>query len=478
MKKKFSIWLNIITICFCFAAIAIGVYAATNASLTVSGQIGFTAHNCKVNVTGYIYGHAQGTTPDEMKNGYPTLSPDEGGTPVYLTANNAPQEVTGQNNIISLGENRYFSDLNDNADGKPTDIYVVLQISNASTNYHVQATVDTTSLEFGKIKITPETTTAVLNKSGAAVQFKFKIELLAEEDGSYAEITGTLKSVSINMTFDRADNIIDHDIVQPVISSSYENFWLSQNDDGKTYTASLNIYNEDPFFYNLEEYFIPSRVKFNNVEYYITVVDFMDYNGAFYECNNVYICSGIQEVKNLYVDNIDNLHISKNLKKLTNCNFDSSTLDDKNNIYFGKDTIDLTIENCTFEGCDNVISIGENSNISFAEVVSFLSDTEINIGEGSNVSFDEGVTFSAPSTINILYQNVNVEFNGTEFSYSESGIFINLTTPPTGISFINCSFASETDLGIYVPTGYENVYKSASNFASVADYIKGYDFSA
>ena len=62
MKKKFGLWLNIVTICLCVCAIAIGVYAATTASVTVSGQIGFNAHNCKVNASGYVYGHAKDDT--------------------------------------------------------------------------------------------------------------------------------------------------------------------------------------------------------------------------------------------------------------------------------------------------------------------------------------------------------------------------------------------------------------------------------
>ena len=62
MKKKFSLWFNIVTIYLCMCAIVIGVYAVSTATLTLSGQIGFTAHGCKVNVTGYIYGHG-------MKNG-------------------------------------------------------------------------------------------------------------------------------------------------------------------------------------------------------------------------------------------------------------------------------------------------------------------------------------------------------------------------------------------------------------------------
>ncbi|MBE7082629.1 MAG: hypothetical protein E7378_03035 [Clostridiales bacterium] len=54
MKKKFSLLLNIATICLCVCAIAIGVWSAKSAQLAVSGNIGFTAHNCDVVATTYI----------------------------------------------------------------------------------------------------------------------------------------------------------------------------------------------------------------------------------------------------------------------------------------------------------------------------------------------------------------------------------------------------------------------------------------
>lgn len=56
MKKKFRLWLNIVTICLCMCAIMVGVYAATNAGLTVQGQIGFTAHGVEMTITGELSG--------------------------------------------------------------------------------------------------------------------------------------------------------------------------------------------------------------------------------------------------------------------------------------------------------------------------------------------------------------------------------------------------------------------------------------
>ncbi|MBE7075185.1 MAG: leucine-rich repeat domain-containing protein [Clostridiales bacterium] len=60
MKKKFGLWLNLLTICLCVCALAIGVYAAKQASLTATGTIGFKAHDCEVEVSMTKMGYSLG----------------------------------------------------------------------------------------------------------------------------------------------------------------------------------------------------------------------------------------------------------------------------------------------------------------------------------------------------------------------------------------------------------------------------------
>ena len=54
MKRKLSLFVNIATLVLCVSAIAIGVYSAKTASLNVSGTVGFTAHNCEIELNGSI----------------------------------------------------------------------------------------------------------------------------------------------------------------------------------------------------------------------------------------------------------------------------------------------------------------------------------------------------------------------------------------------------------------------------------------
>ncbi|MBE7082123.1 MAG: leucine-rich repeat domain-containing protein [Clostridiales bacterium] len=67
MKKKFSLLLNIATICLCVCAIAIGVWSAKSAQMAVSGNIGFTAHNCDVVATTYIQNAIRKDANDEWE---------------------------------------------------------------------------------------------------------------------------------------------------------------------------------------------------------------------------------------------------------------------------------------------------------------------------------------------------------------------------------------------------------------------------
>ena len=103
MKSKFRFWLNIITICFCVCAVAVGVYSATTAQVTASGKIGFTAHGCKVEVGGNIYGHGVKDGADHQ-DGLPVPS----NTPVpFATATLDGTVAYGVTGDFNIG-NRYL----------------------------------------------------------------------------------------------------------------------------------------------------------------------------------------------------------------------------------------------------------------------------------------------------------------------------------------------------------------------------------
>lgn len=115
MKKKFSLWLNIATICLCICAIAIGVYAAQQATLKVSGTIGFTAHNINYTATAVVKNYL--TDPD-IESSFVSES-----TPITIDQSDTEITLpTGTNNGI------YFSDFN----GIVKDMVIELSITNES----------------------------------------------------------------------------------------------------------------------------------------------------------------------------------------------------------------------------------------------------------------------------------------------------------------------------------------------------------
>ena len=141
MKHKFNLWLNIATICLCLCAIAVGVYSATASTVTASGKVAFTAHNCKVEITGYIFGHAQGNLDD----GLPVAEEDA----EPLTQNNNPITIEGgvstsAQSTLSIGDNRWFTDMS-SENGKPANIVIGINTKNVST-YDIKAYVDLTML--------------------------------------------------------------------------------------------------------------------------------------------------------------------------------------------------------------------------------------------------------------------------------------------------------------------------------------------
>ncbi|MBE7074853.1 MAG: hypothetical protein E7376_02615 [Clostridiales bacterium] len=58
MKKNIKLLINIAAICLCVCAMAIGVYAAKQASLSTKGTITFTAVGCDLEITGTLSGYA------------------------------------------------------------------------------------------------------------------------------------------------------------------------------------------------------------------------------------------------------------------------------------------------------------------------------------------------------------------------------------------------------------------------------------
>ena len=123
MKKKYSWLINLAIICLCIFTIAVGVYAANTAKLTISGNIGFYAHNCKVSVSGYIYGHGMKDGIDHADGlpvGKDNPTPLNNGKAINIEGGVS----TAEQSKFDLGA-RYFTDMQSET-GKPENIVVII----------------------------------------------------------------------------------------------------------------------------------------------------------------------------------------------------------------------------------------------------------------------------------------------------------------------------------------------------------------
>ena len=243
-KRKFSMLLNIAVLCLCVCAIAIGVYSAKNASLNVSGTVGFTAHNVKAKVEAWISGFA--TTADGAPvTGKEQITADGG---LMLDGKDASFNL-GATEGSSDTATRYFSDLG--TSGNPEDIVVEIKITSMTTAFNVLANVDfanskaTTDVLKDIIKVNCDRSAAVLGTTAGTTEatFTFTISLLPNDDGSYGDASLSSPSASniqIMMNLEKTD------LKQTQIKSdavAVKEFTTAEKEAIKTGLGDLEIFN-------------------------------------------------------------------------------------------------------------------------------------------------------------------------------------------------------------------------------------------
>lgn len=199
--------LNIAVLCLCVCAIAIGVYSAKNASLNVTGTIGFTAHNCNVDISGYIYGHS--TT----KDGTPIAKPTQDSEKVYLkngttdVTETSPLKITGNSGALTFGD-VFFSDMGETGDLE--QVRIVLTITNQSS-YEVLVDADVTVPESAKCDFVCDNALQVLYTTNEGTKSKTAtltfILFPKITNGKYTEIP-TVENVSLSVKFSKLNTQI------------------------------------------------------------------------------------------------------------------------------------------------------------------------------------------------------------------------------------------------------------------------------
>ena len=175
-KRRFSILLNIATLCLCIAAVAIGVYSVKNAQLTITGTISFVS-NSSADVVCKIWG---------IKNSDGVVSTET--TPFYLSADGISQDsanirVKKDYPNLSFGDLSFAYDENDNVipinfsfqitNISNEDLAVDLNFDNFIFN-NIQKTMNTDYLQI----IRPKNSTAASDDSvigSATISFSLNV---------------------------------------------------------------------------------------------------------------------------------------------------------------------------------------------------------------------------------------------------------------------------------------------------------------
>ena len=200
MKRKFSIFLNVVLFVACVCSLAFGVYSAKTAKLNVSGNVGFTAHNCKVDVYGYIYGHS--TAPNEEPKGQEDADKLKKSDSSEVTSTN-PLLINGTTEELSFGT-VYFSDL-DNVTTRPNDIIIVLTITNVSEYFPVLLE-DTSVGAYSNYSVVCSNPLHVLytDETDKTTTLTYTLSAVQNAEGNYDNIT-TPVSISIGIYFSKID---------------------------------------------------------------------------------------------------------------------------------------------------------------------------------------------------------------------------------------------------------------------------------
>ena len=186
-KRKFNFIIDIAVLCLCVAAIAIGVYSAKQATLNVSGTIGFNAHDCEVAVSGVMNAYTQnanGTNDAVVK--YFNKTEAEGGEANIVKG-------TGSTNTWDIGS-VCFDDLNVDKYHYVNDISFTFTITNNSA-FYVDVTVDQKCINNDRIFIyAPNNgeTLAPKGQDGSSVTLIVKIQLEKDANGEYSALPSAL----------------------------------------------------------------------------------------------------------------------------------------------------------------------------------------------------------------------------------------------------------------------------------------------
>lgn len=227
MKRKFSLFLNVMLMVLCISSIAFGVYSAQKAQLNITGNLGFTAHNAFVSVTGFVKNVAQIENDNVV-----------GKTDIAIDKIVKGADTTDPVNItMPLGDMYFYS--NDN-NVSAEDIVFELTFTNLGST-DIIATITKPSLS--------STVTVIDNSDGSHSSYisfdsngEYKLGIYAGASATiqFALHLKDMSTLSSKIAFNMPINFEDAFLVH----QSNDFFWNKTSDNMRSY-VTMGTYTQD-----------------------------------------------------------------------------------------------------------------------------------------------------------------------------------------------------------------------------------------
>ena len=229
MKRKFSLFLNIAMLCLSVCAIAFGVYSAQQARLNISGNLGFTAHNAFVSVTGTIKNVAKIENDnvvsktdipiDKIVKSADTVDPIDISMPLgdmyfYSSNNNvSAEDMVFELTFTNLGKTDIMATVT-----KPSLSSTVTVIDNSDGNHGLYISFGST----GEYKL------GIYAGASATIQFALHL----------SDMSALSSKIAFNMPINFEDAFLVH--------QSNDFFWNNTSDNTRSYVTMGQVSESDP----------------------------------------------------------------------------------------------------------------------------------------------------------------------------------------------------------------------------------------
>ncbi len=181
-KRKFIICLNFVTIFLSICAIAIGVYSITTATLNVNGAIGFTAHECNVDIVASMYGDSAASDSSTAASTVSGVLRSKANAKVYDTIG-----VYSSTETLNLGT-LYFCDKTEN--GKISPITLSFSITNKSAYNYIDVKVNQKCINNNRISIfAPNNGETIAPRETITITIQFQLQKV---NGEYSSLDSAI----------------------------------------------------------------------------------------------------------------------------------------------------------------------------------------------------------------------------------------------------------------------------------------------